>query len=129
MEVVIADTNVVVRLLVKDNDRQTAAAKKIFASHLVYLPWSVILECEWVLRSLYGFEAEDFSAGFLAILSRRNVEIDEVMMVFEALQRHREGFDFADALHYVSADGLELKTFDRNFIKKAKKVGWKVSLP
>jgi len=129
MEVVVADTNVVVRLLVKDNDRQTAAAEKVFRDHQVYLPWTVFLECEWVLRSLYGFGAEEFSAGILAILSRRNVEADNAMMVFEAVQRHREGFDFADALHYVCAEKVEVKTFDRDFIKKAKKVGWKVSLP
>ena len=52
------DTNVVVRLLTGDNPAQAARARAIFQRETVFVVKTVILvETEWVLRSLYRFDA------------------------------------------------------------------------
>lgn len=49
------DTNVLVRLLVRDGKRQSEAARRFVEGNAVWLPKTVLLEAEWVLRHAYGF--------------------------------------------------------------------------
>jgi predicted nucleic-acid-binding protein len=51
------DTNVLVRLLVNDHAAQAARAAAVFRSGPVFIPKSVLLETEWVLRYSYELEA------------------------------------------------------------------------
>ena len=44
------DTNIIVRLLTGDDASQCQQARHIFESHEVFIPDTVILETEWVLR-------------------------------------------------------------------------------
>ena len=53
------DTNVVVRLLTGDDQAQYEKVLALFNSHDVFIPISVILECEWVLRYAYSFDAKE----------------------------------------------------------------------
>ncbi len=47
------DTNIVLRYLVKDDAAQSARARDIVESAPIFVSLTVVLECEWVLRSLY----------------------------------------------------------------------------
>ena len=49
------DTNVLVRALVQDDPVQARRALALLSHHQVFVPVTVILELEWVLRSRYGF--------------------------------------------------------------------------
>ena len=51
---VAVDTNVLVRLLTNDHAAQAARAAAVFQSGPVFIPKSVLLETEWVLRYSYG---------------------------------------------------------------------------
>jgi predicted nucleic-acid-binding protein len=67
------DTNVLVRFLVRDDEEQHGLARQlieqqVLAGRLLYLPISVTLELEWVLRARYGFDKKtvtDIYASFL----------------------------------------------------------------
>ena len=52
------DTNVLVRYLVADNAKQYKAARDLFdgaeSDEVHFIPVSVVIELEWVLRSLYN---------------------------------------------------------------------------
>ncbi|MCI5218515.1 MAG: type II toxin-antitoxin system VapC family toxin [Candidatus Electrothrix sp. LOE2] len=48
-----ADTNVIVRLLVGDDKSQSEKAKQLFEQEEIFIPTTVVLECEWVLRYAY----------------------------------------------------------------------------
>jgi predicted nucleic acid-binding protein len=63
--VIAVDTNVVVRLLTGDNAQQAARAVALFKSEEIWLSKTVILETEWVLRSLYRFSGAHVSAALL----------------------------------------------------------------
>src|SRR5271165_3450212 len=51
------DTNLVVRYLVGDDPGQAARARSLIDNNDVFVCTTVLLETEWVLRSVYGFSA------------------------------------------------------------------------
>lgn len=129
MEMISVDTNVVIRLLVDDHPAEGKRARQVFENHRVFLPESVLLESEWVLRAVYGFSREEISQALRALLRLPKVAVDERTLVMQVLDWFDEGFDFADALHYARSAELELKTFDRKFLNKGRKQHWKISPP
>jgi predicted nucleic-acid-binding protein len=116
------DTNVLVRYVVQDDSGQLAAAKRLIdrcvgEGQSLFVPVTVTLELEWVLRASFGYVKDDvllvlsnlFSAAELTFESERALEV--------ALQLYREGSaDFADCLHIaLASDAGEqpLWTFDK----------------
>lgn len=103
------DTNVLVRYVVQDDSGQLAAARRLIArcvdeGQSLFVPVTVTLELEWVLRASYGFVKDDviqvlsnlFSAAELSFESERALEV--------ALHLYREGTaEFADCLHIALA--------------------------
>jgi predicted nucleic-acid-binding protein len=116
------DTNVIVRLLTLDEPRQAARARTAFARETIFLPKTVLLETEWVLRRLYGFDQNQIAAAFAALIALNNVRCEDLTAVTTALKWLSVGMDFADALH-VASSGLAQRfgTFDANLVKRAKK--------
>ena len=114
------DTNVVVRLLTNDDPSQAAEAARLLASDRVFLPLSVTLETEWVLRSVYGQERQTVTSAFRSLLGISSVVAEAVGRVGQALDWYEQGFDFASALHLASAAqaGAErIATFDGRFLR------------
>jgi predicted nucleic-acid-binding protein len=105
------DTNVLVRWLVEDDEQQTTRVQKLFESTrgvraTLFVPVSVVLELEWVLRSRYRFSKAKLLQAFNALLET----------VERALGLYRLGnAEFADCLHagLCGAEGrAPLLTFD-----------------
>jgi predicted nucleic-acid-binding protein len=129
MEMIAVDTNVVIRFLVNDHPVQGRRARRVFEDHRVFVPESVLLESEWVLRAVYGFSREEISGAFRALLRLPRVVVDERTLVMQVLDWFDAGFDFADALHHERSADLELKTFDRKFLNRGRKHRWKITSP
>ena len=120
------DTNVLVRYVVQEDSGQLAAAKRLIGrcvaeGQSLFVPLTVTLELEWVLRANFGYVKDDvlqalsnlFSAAELTFESERALEV--------ALQLYREGSaDFADCLHIAlatEAGEQPLWTFDKGAAK------------
>ena len=117
------DTNIVVRLFVDDGSKEVPVARAVFARETVEVPLSVVLECEWVLRSVYKFNAASICEALTALLSLNNVIVQDPELVAAAIEAHRLGVDFADAFHLLSVEKSdELLTFDDDFEKGAKRM-------
>ncbi len=87
-------------------------------------PDSVILETEWVLRAAYELDAETVCAAFRRVFGLSNVSLASAQRVAQALAWHEAGLDFADAFQLALSQGHPtLKTFDGQFIKRAKSLG------
>jgi len=115
------DTNVVLRYLVEDDDAQSARARVIVEGDPVFVAPTVVLECEWVLRSLYGFQRIHVANALEAFCAVPNVTVGEAEAVSRALRLARRGMDFADALHLASAAHCAaFVTFDKRLVRKAK---------
>jgi len=117
------DTNLVVRLLTKDDPGQAKRAAKIIESDDIFIPKTVMLETEWVLRHAYGIDKTAISEGFQKMMGLPNVRVEDQQSVIQAVSWYQSGHDFADALHLSSSTGADgFVTFDKDLIKKARKI-------
>ena len=103
------DTNILVRYIVQDDSAQLAAAQRLIRKCVaeqmtLFVPVTVTLELEWVLRSSFEFTKAEtvgalsdlFSAAELTFESERALEV--------ALDLYRsKSSDFADCVHIALA--------------------------
>lgn len=118
------DTNVVVRYLTNDDPTQAAVARRLVAGNPVQLLKTVLLEIEWVLRSLYRFSPRKIHAAMYDFARLPRVTVEDAEQVRQALQWFAQGLDFADALHMAAAEGEgcdALATFDRKLAAASRK--------
>lgn len=125
------DTNILARFYVKDPSDPEAAKQSPIAQRLLtesaqmFVPLTVVLELEWVLRAFYGFAAGDFVRVVTHLLGVPNIQVEEWARVSDALVLHSDGLDFADALHLLaSSHCTEFMSFDdRRFALRAARLG------
>jgi predicted nucleic acid-binding protein len=118
------DTNVVIRYLTGDHPQQSARAKALIEGSDVFVATSVLLETEWVLRSVYGFSTSSMAEALVAFCGLPRVTLEDASLAARALGWLTKGLDFADALHLACADGCDaLVSFDKNFAKAANALG------
>ena len=116
------DTNVLVRALVQDDPAQAARARALLNGPAIYVPVTVVLELEWVLRSRYGFAPKAVAAALEMLVSLENAVVGEQAAVIAAARKVQAGWDFADALHHALATGCEaFMTFDAPLIRRARR--------
>ncbi len=114
------DTNIVVRYLIGDDPGQAARARAAVDAGGIFAGTTVLLESEWVLRSVYGFTGKEVAVALRSFAGLPGVSVENPSLLAEALARAEEGMDFADALHLGAAAGCEaMLTFDRHFIEAA----------
>ena len=124
------DTNVVVRYLTGDDPRQAARAKAAVDAGDIFASATVLLECEWVLRSVYGLAGTEVAAALRAFAGLPGVSVERPSLIADALDRAEKGMDFADALHLGAAARCEaMLTFDRRFIELARDASVTVTEP
>lgn len=115
------DTNVVVRFLTADDAREFKAARAVIDGGDVFVPITVCLESEWVLRSAYSFTPQEIAGGLRALAGLPGVFVEEPAVLAITLNWMAGGMDFADALHLAkSEDCTAFLTFDRQLAKVAK---------
>jgi predicted nucleic-acid-binding protein len=120
------DTNVLVRYLVEDDVAQLAAARRLISRCLqegltLYVPVTVVLELEWVLRKSFGFGKDDVLLALSSLFSAAELSFESERALEVALQLYRKGpADFADCLHIAlaaQAGEQPLWTFDKGAAK------------
>lgn len=128
---VAVDTNVVVRLLTQDDEQQYNDSFKLFQEQDIFMPDTVILETEWVLRFAYNFKPDEICKAFRNLFGLPNVQLTNGSLMGQVLQWHEHGLDFADVLHLAQCQECSaIYTFDSKFVKKAKELTTcKVQLP
>lgn len=122
------DTNVLVRFLVRGDAAQLAAAEALIrkcvnTGETLYVPVSVALELEWVLRSSFGFAKPTVVQTLSQLLSSVELTFESEGALEVALALYGQGSaDFSDCLHVAlanSAGERPLWTFDRAAAKIA----------
>jgi predicted nucleic-acid-binding protein len=103
------DTNVLVRFLVRDDAAQWAAARGLIsecvgAGETLFVPVSVALELEWVLRSNFSFDKQTVLATLSQLLSAAELSFGDEAALEVALALYRDcKADFSDCLHVALA--------------------------
>ncbi len=115
------DTNIIVRFLVADDkEEQAAAARGAIEAGDIFVPTTVMLESEWVLRSAYGFAPGEVVQALRGFASLPGVAVEDPARLAQALDWTAAGMDFADALHLAAAEGCSVfLSFDARLAKMA----------
>ena len=117
------DTNVVVRLLVNDDARQGAAARRLFESDEIWIRVTELLEVARVLESVYDLSADETVKALRRLLGLPNVRAEEPGAVAAALDAAGRGLELADALHLLrTPQDAEFVTFDRALAKRGERI-------
>lgn len=115
------DTNVLVRLLARDDPRQVEAAEK-FVSSGAWVSTLVLVEAVWVLDVVYERTPAQLAAALRMLLAHAELTLQDADAV-EAALRHfgaRPALGFSDCLILEiarKAGHLPLGTFDRGLAK------------
>lgn len=115
------DTNLLVRLLTNDDPQQARrVAELIDASSACFVPITVVLELEWVLRGAYQLPREAILHAMRGLIAIRQLHLEQEEQVLQALDAYAQGLDFADALHRLRSEGCSaLVSLDRAFVSRA----------
>jgi predicted nucleic-acid-binding protein len=124
------DTNILARFYCDDPDDPEAAkqrprARRVMTeSRAIFVPLSVILELEWVMRGFYEVAPESFCEAVEHLLGMPHVTVERWEAVKDAADLHRRGLDFADALHWACSRSCKrLETLDdRGFVRRARRL-------
>ncbi len=112
------DTNVVVRVILRDDPHQTAVADS-FVREGAWISLLALAETTWVLSSKYCFTACELATAIGMLLNHRDfvLQDSEVVAASLALFRSKPTLGFSDCLMLGlarKAGHLPLGTFDRN---------------
>jgi predicted nucleic-acid-binding protein len=111
------DTNVLVRLLVRDDSRQVDIAEK-FVANGAWVSHVVLVETMWVLDAVYERSAKQIAAAVERLLAHDDLALQDADVVAAALGQFRAKptLGFSDCLVLAiarKAGHLPLGTFDR----------------
>jgi predicted nucleic-acid-binding protein len=129
--VIAVDTNVLARFYCDDPDdpesrRQRPAARRIvLESAALHVPLTVVLELEWVMRGFYELAPASFCDAVEHLLGMPHVTVERWEAVKDAIDLHRRGLDFADALHWACSRACErfVSFDDRRLVRRARRLG------
>lgn len=115
------DTNVLVRLVTRDDPGQVAAAER-FVERGAWVSHLVLAEMSWVLGSVYGRSADEIVAAVEMLLEHESLAVQDLDTVSAAVRqfRLRPAVGFSDCLILEvarRAGHLPLGTFDRTLGK------------
>jgi predicted nucleic-acid-binding protein len=126
-----ADTNVLLRAVIGDDEGQAAVARTVLANaELVAIPISAFCELVWVLGQSYRVSAPDIVAAVRVLLASGNVVVDRPA-VEAGLRLLEAGGDFADGLIAYEGRWLGAEvfvSFDRRAVKLLAAAGEKAEL-
>jgi predicted nucleic-acid-binding protein len=115
------DTNVLVRLIARDEPTQVRVAEE-FVSRGAWISHLVLAETVWVLDSVYGLSRDKLTVAVEMLLNHRELTLQDSEVVSEALENYRKrtAVDFSDCLVLgiaKKAGHMPIGTFDRDFAK------------
>lgn len=120
------DTNVVIRYLVQDDARQSAAATRLIEGGLSaeqpgFISLITLAEIGWVLQECYGADREQLSHVVEGLLSSRQLIVEQSEVARRALRAWKDSpADFSDVLIgqvAIEVGCSKVATFDRKAAK------------
>ena len=115
------DTNVLVRLVVRDDAKQVRTAEEFIASG-AWVSHLVLTETTWVLDAVYERTAEQIATVIHMLLNHEHLTVQDADVVSAATEKFkkRPALGFSDCLVLEiarKAGHLPLGTFDRDLGK------------
>ena len=117
---VIIDTNIILRYLLKDNEKLNQKANEIIDNNEVMIPNEVIIEACYVLKSLYKVEKEIIYTLVIELMALDNIHFENRSLIYETFKTYaKKNIDLIDCIlySYHLVEGVEVKTFDKKLEK------------
>jgi predicted nucleic-acid-binding protein len=128
---IIAGTNILVRAVVRDDERQACAAASLLKdASLIAVTSPTLCEFARVLRRLYRFEPKEIAGAIRALLDAANVAVNR-SAAEAGLAMLEAGGDFADGVIAFEGRWLGGETFvsfDRKAVALLRQQGTKARL-
>ena len=124
---IVADTNLLLRVIVRDDPRQAQIAQReLSTAAVVAVSLSALCETVWVLRSRYGLSNVTIAEIIRNLVTSRNVVVDQAA-VEAGLAILDAGGDFADGV--IDFEGRRLGgdifvSFDKQAVSLIKAAGF-----
>src|SRR5690242_11949551 len=111
------DTNVLVRLVARDDPKQLASAEA-FVQTGAWISHLVLMEAVWVLDSVYNLKPDQIANGVEMLLDHEKMVVQNADVVKATVAQYRKhpGLGFSDCLILEvarAAGHIPLGTFDR----------------
>lgn len=114
------DTNILVRLVAADDDRQVASALDLASREVLFVSLTVLIETDWVLRSRYGHDRHMIVTALRALDGLADLHFEHHDDVHWAIGRYAVAGELADYLHMAAARRVgRFATFDKKLAKHA----------
>jgi predicted nucleic-acid-binding protein len=115
------DTNVLVRLMTRDDPRQVALAEA-FVARGAWVPQLAIAEATWVLASVYDRDSDAIATAVEMLLNHEHLTVQDADVVAASIVqfRQRPSVEFSDCLLLEiarKAGHTPLGTFDRDLAR------------
>jgi predicted nucleic-acid-binding protein len=115
------DTNILVRLIARDDAKQLAVAEDAVARG-AWVSTVVLAEMAWVLEAVYALDHGEIATVVEMLLSHEHLSLQDAEAAAAALERYRQapavGFTDCLVLEIARKAGhLPLLTFDRRLSK------------
>jgi predicted nucleic-acid-binding protein len=115
------DTNVLVRLMTRDDSRQVALAEA-FVARGAWVPQLAIAEATWVLASVYDRDSDAIATAVEMLLSHEHLTVQDAEVVAASVVQFRQrpsvGFSGCLMLEVARKAGhTPLGTFDRDLAR------------
>ena len=127
-----ADTNVLLRAVVQDDQTQAAAAQALLLrANVIAVPVPVFCEFAWVLRRAYGYSTGDVATAIEALLEIDTI-VTDVPAAEAGIEALRAGGDFADGAIARQGESLGASvfaSFDRGAVAWLKQGGTAAAAP
>src|SRR5262245_44931433 len=118
------DTNVLVRVIVKDNEAQAKKALSYIKKHRhIFISQIVLCEAIWVFDSVYDFTKDELIMTIENILKTEQFEIENANLFWLTLTEFKhKNIDFTDCLIGITANyfyNAKVATFDKKAAKSS----------
>jgi len=122
---ILLDTNIVIRLLMRDNEEHYKIAQAFFTELEAGKKYALLLdiiigEIVYVLKSYYKQDKNYITDRLKLLLQYENLEVSNRAIIIEALEVYeKRNIDFADAILCAkkNLEGYEVMSFDKD-VKK-----------
>lgn len=116
----IADTNIILRHLLKDNIEQFQKTEVYFLENEIYIPTEVIAEIVFTLLKVYQVPREDIKNSLLKIINYKNVQLSDKEVTVQSLKIFsKSNLSYIDCLlySYNKIRNYEILSFDEELQK------------
>lgn len=87
---IVVDTNILVRYLTNDDPEQSLQEKELLKnSKTILVTKTVLLECEWVLRSAYKLPRESILNCLMTVCGLPNVIVENAKHILTAIEYYQ----------------------------------------